>query len=400
MALAAAEGAAPQAEAAGKSTGLCSFCVRADVPGRKHGARFLCTSCESVDRLVRRNIGSLPLLDDADRTSFYSKALSAKSGPKHEWRLVRAALKESFVRRKMRMSGVRVDAPWKPALYWENQGYSPSKIRNCPSREDSRYGTLYQVEVTTEVDKRYEEEVEQELLEREAQVTRKRKAKGAPAEAGGEPEWILPEEAPAGPSAAKAAKKVPASSAKAEEREKEKLAKEAAKREKSNANLAASAGKAMCLLHPKVEQLKTALKLMEGRPGFDELVKEAQEAMAKVMDWIQKSRELVGAHTACPSGFMPRLPYDAASLKATVQATGELARWVREKVKEDKLEQKAAAAVAEPKAQPKAKGKAKAAAAAPKSRCKGKKPDASEAMEAAFAEATDADTATQPYPDA
>ena len=216
--LMAAEAPADVAAAAGKGTGQCSFCVCANVPGRKHGARFLCTSCETVDGLVRRNVGPLPLMEDAERASFYSKALATKSGPKHEWRLIRAALKESFVRRKMRMSGVRVDAPWRPALFWEKEGYSPRKIRNCPSREDSRYGTLYQVEVTMEVDKRYEEEVEQELLEREAQVSRKRKAKGAPAEAGDDPEWVLPDAEAAGPSAAKAAKKEPANSAKAEER--------------------------------------------------------------------------------------------------------------------------------------------------------------------------------------
>ena len=147
------------------------------------------------------------------------------------------------------------------------------------------------------------------------------------------------------------------------------------------------------MLHPKVEQLKTVLKLMEGGEGFVELQKEVEEALRKAVDWISKSRDLVAAHAGAPRGLMPSLPYDAASLKASVQAAGELARWVREKVKEDKHDKQAAAT----RAQPKGKAKAKAAVAAPKRRCSGKKKDASAA--AAIAEATAADTATQPYPD-
>ena len=98
------------AAAEAKNTGRCSFCLLSDVKGRQHGFRFLCTSCESVDRLVRRNLGSFPEMEDEDRANFFTRAMSTKDGPTHQWKLVRCALKQSMVRRKVRKSGVRVDA--------------------------------------------------------------------------------------------------------------------------------------------------------------------------------------------------------------------------------------------------------------------------------------------------
>ena len=277
------------------------------------------------------------------------------------------------MRKKVRRSGVRIDAPWKPKLYWEQQGYSPSKIARCPSRDDARYGTLYQIEVTTEVDKRYEEEAEAELLEREAEATRKRKAKNSGPNDAGEPEWNVPDAVSAAPREAKAAKKEPAEpSAKAEERAKAKAARDAEKQEKANAGVAAFAGKSLSLLHPKLEDLKAVRKLLDGKAALADITRDVDEATLKIMSWIQHSRAVVAAHAASPKGRLDPLPYDAVSLKATVQASGELARWARVKNKEMKQAEA-----------PKAKAKA-----ASKKRCTAKKPDGpAEAVE------------TQPYPD-
>ena len=246
----------------------------------------------------------------------------------------------------------------------------------------------------TEVDKRYEEEVEEELLEKEAQATRKRKAKSAGQRADGEPDWVVPDAETAAPreKAAKKAEKAAASSAKEEERTKQRLAREKEKQEKMNAGIAAFAGKSLSMLHPKLEGLKAVQKLCGGKQEYAELEKEVDEAATKITTWIQHGRAVVSAHAACPSAKLDPLPFDASSLKATVTASGELGRWVRSKIREEK---KACA----PQAKSKAKAKAADGSSQGRRRCTGKRPEvAAQAEAASDAAMGEGALSTQPYP--
>ena len=325
----------------------CDLCGR-NVPGRKHGQRFLCTGCETVDKMLRRNIGALPPMDEDDRKAFFAKATTCKDGPHHQWRLVRAALKESWLTRKVKASGIRIDGAWKPQLYWEKQGYSSATIEQCPQRQDPLYGTLYQIKETTEIEKEFEEQVEQELLERESLCRRKKAAKkaGAP----GPEDYHVPEADAEAPSAATGKKAAgdPANAEKAEAKEKAREEREAAKRAKNNAAACACAAKALAQLQPKLEGLKVAAKLCAEGADLDDCAIDVKEAMDKVSLWIQKSRDMVAAQAACPAGNLEALPYDQSTLKATVQASGDTVAWVKRRVKENKRKSSEAKAETQP----------------------------------------------------
>ena len=327
---------------------FCNWCLRAERDGRCHGLKFLCTECESVDRLVRRNLGSLPSLEEEDRCAFFQRAVAVKDGPKHTWKLVKAALVQQYTLTKLRKSGVKLEAPWKPLTFWLQQGYPKEKIEQCPCRDDERYGWLYKVETLTEVDKRFQQEAEEEILQREANCVKKRKA--GKEKLSDEPEWQVPEAEAAAVlgRGSKPAETGGQKTAKQEAKEKAKEALAVERREKANALRSAFAGKTLSQLQPRLEGLKNATKLCCGNPDLKDLGEEVEEATKKIVEWIQKSRDFVAAHALCPSGILEELPYDVSTLKATVKASGQVIAAVKEKHAEQKSEK------------PKAKAKAKA----------------------------------------
>ena len=235
-----------------QKTDVCALCCR-EQHGRAHGARFLCVDCESTQRLVRRNMGSLPPMSEEDKHAFFSKVANTKDS-RANWKLVRASLKEVCLRRKKRVHGIKVEAPYKPLKFWTEQGYGEDAVRACPT-QSGPMGELFQVVTTTEVSKHLEEEIEAEILEREsAAAKKKKKDKEAAGDEGQQADgWHLPDTLPSTAAAAKPTGKARAS-AKSEARSAAKAeqaaARQKAKVEKKNSALSGVAGKSLGFSNP------------------------------------------------------------------------------------------------------------------------------------------------------
>ena len=127
-------------------------------------------------------MGSLPPMSEEDKHAFFSKAAATKDA-RANWKLVRAALKEVCLRRKTRVHGIEVKAPYKPLKFWTEQGYTEEAVRACPST-NGPMGELFQVATTSAITKDFEEEIEEEILMRESAAAKKKKDENAKEPAG------------------------------------------------------------------------------------------------------------------------------------------------------------------------------------------------------------------------
>ena len=344
-----------------KMDDTCALCCRQGT-GRSHGPRFLCVDCESTQRLVRRNMGSLPPMSEEDKHAFFSKAAATKDA-RANWKLVRAALKEVCLRRKTRVHGIEVKAPYKPLKFWTEQGYTEEAVRACPST-NGPMGELFQVATTSAITKDFEEEIEEEILMRESAAAKKKKDENAKEPRAQAEAWHLPDSLPS--ASAKPTGRAKAS-AKAAARTEASAAKQKEKLEKKNAALSGTAGKSLGLLQPKLRQLKTCATQLEKQddPGLQELKNGVKEALEKVTLWVHKSGEVVAAFQMCPTADLQDLPYDQGSLKTCVQAVTSLLRSARDALRAAKPEAEGAKTLK--RAMPKS-------AAAPSSRKRQKTP--------------------------
>lgn len=86
----------------------CVFCglLYNSADGRQHGKHFRCSQCLSVDRTIRRHLGTTADLQDfdAEEKDFFKSMVTAKAADKHlQWRTVRASLVKKLAERQIKI---------------------------------------------------------------------------------------------------------------------------------------------------------------------------------------------------------------------------------------------------------------------------------------------------------
>ena len=329
----------------------CDKCRRSKpkCEGRKHGNKWICKTCFAVLQMIHRKMGSFPQLSSEDTRSFFQRVADKPEDGRLKWECVRAQLKEVEITRAISAHASETEGKKLPLQVWVNQGWSPSKVKNCPSFEDDVLGTLYQVPVETERTSDLHEKVEQSLLERETQVNRKG-GKAKP----GEADWNVPADCKA--------------TGKQEQSDAKKAAKLLAESERHNRSLAKFAAKGLGLLLSKLDSVRAALP--KTSPGDTQTaLKEAEE---QFVQWSKASRDIIAAAESRPQGDLGALPYTKDSLKAALDAASDLVQAVRP----PKDPKKRAAPKAAERANPKKRAAPKAAPeSVPKKRATGKQRD-------------------------
>ena len=324
-----------------KPCGLCALCQRPDVQGRQHGKGFLCTPCESLEKLVQRHIGGLPSEFTAeDKADFFSKAVEKTDG-RHRWDVVRGVFRDTCVQRKVFQAGTDFAAPYRPLSYWTKKGYEESAVKQCPCKQDTVHGKLYKVQVETEFSRSMTEHVEEIILEREQRALRKRQQKGEAQEAGAsseqkkEPEWHLPEhDAPAGlqPASKGTSKKGPGSKptkgSTAAQTQKQ-LAQLEARRGRTNKIANALAVKALSMLQKKISSLEQCRKITARVAEASGQAQPVQEALDHLRRWETCSRDYTAAFGLCPGGELKPLGYDKDEYQKVIAAAAELVKAVK-----------------------------------------------------------------------
>lgn len=334
------------AEVAEAPQRVCTCCGKVVPEGqhlRAHGRQTFCGPCNSIDVMVRRNVGSWPELSQSEKHLFFTKAQQAKDdNGRCAWKVIRALLKETMVVKKTSTQSTEVKAPYKPKEYWLSQGYPEDKVLQCPCEDDPLLGRLYQVHTKTVSRTEVYEEIEEQLLLREQEVQRKKGNKGNSAQEGDDKTWVVPVEQTAkGAGGAKGSARSEEAAAKREQ----------AKRARQNAAASTLAAKAVSQIQPKLDQVTKLLK-----SSGDKVTSEHRESLeacqTQMSAWLSTSRQVVTGYGADATACLPALPYTAADLKAAVTATGSTLKVAKDDVR-----------AAKPAAKPAAKKAAQADAA-------------------------------------
>ena len=345
----------------------CRLCgLEAKSVGRKHGNQVYCTSCNTVDTMVRRNLGAVPSLNAVDTADFFKKVAEAKKdNPRQTWTTVRAMLKERMVRSKVRESERAVTGEARPLQYWLNLGYEEAMVKQFEDEEDPKLGVLYSVPVKSFTVREIERDTEEEMLMRESEVRRKKQARQAAAgDRPEDPAWDIPAPAAAAAPAGKG-DRVP------EEKSEAALARAKAKAEKARKSQTQRdsilAGKAISLLTPKLQSINNALRDAEKKPGASTADVEClQQGWTKLDAWNKASKQLVAAVAMNPDAETIPLPYDKIEFKAALDAASACLKKFRGDMRRaaDEAEEQGREEGEQPKA-PKRKPAGKAAAAKP-----------------------------------
>ena len=264
------------ADTMGEDSKQCHLCGEEKTQGHWHGKQFLCTGCNAMHVMLRRYIGSLPPLTPEEKHKFFKKAASdCKTDGRHNWTTVRATLKECMFQRKISRFAVDVDQPVRPMQYWLNLGYTESQVKACEYEDDDVLGRQYKVHQKTYRRSEIYEEVEQELLEREKEVTRKKnlKKKGDVKQGDGnqekdEEEWDVPLASNGNKGAGKgalSAEKAAAKAAKTQEAQQR-------KQENSNRLLSTLAAKGISQIQPRLTAVERLVPSIQKQGSLQEHV--------------------------------------------------------------------------------------------------------------------------------
>ena len=281
------------ADTMGEDSKQCHLCGEEKTQGHWHGKQFLCTGCNTMhDVMLRRYIGSLPPLTPEEKHKFFKKAASdCKTDGRHNWTTVRATLKACMFQQKISRFAVDVDQPVRPMQYWLNLGYTESQVKACEYEDDDVLGRQYKVHQKTYRRSEIYEEVEQEILEREKEVTRKKnqKKKGDVKQGDGnqekdEEEWDVPLASNGNKGAGKgalSAEKAAAKAAKTQEAQQR-------KQENSNRLLSTLAAKGISQLQPRLTAVERLVPSIQKQGSLQEHVTILEDARKQLwaLGWM------------------------------------------------------------------------------------------------------------------
>ena len=324
------------------ATSCCGFCGLAypAESGRQHGKTFRCSQCLSVERTLRRHLGSSSDLqefspEEATDLDFFKRLVESKApGGNLRWQTIRASLIKKLTETKITSHERSVETEDLPLSVLVQRGWHEHVVRRFPSFDSEEYGCeLFQVPVKKQTWAEVFQTVEEKILERERQATKKRGAKAA--------DLDVPEDGPSGESSDK--------------KEARQLANAEKKKASSNQKIATLAAKSLGGL----TSIETALTKVIGKgetlpEANGAALKVCQDSLATVKRWGEACRTAVNLQDQNkhkPEGdshveLLP-LPFDGTDLKVLLKQGQEGQKALRESF---------------PKPKPKAKADAKAVA--------------------------------------
>ena len=225
---------------------VCKLCNRkvAASDGRKHGRFFRCLPCASIERAMRRNLGTAAEIgawSHADCHSFFQKLHEEKRDNGNlQWATIRAVLKRRMTERKISSFASTTEVTPLPLSVLLAQGWEEDVVKKFESEKSDTYGWRDMFE-----------SVEEKLLEQEKEARKRRVGKKNK-----EDDLDVPEAAPA--------------CGKDQDKGKEKKGlQELRQRTTHNAKVASSAAKAMGPLATAETSLTKLLANADGKEGVE-----------------------------------------------------------------------------------------------------------------------------------
>ena len=294
--------------------------------GRVHGKKFQCTGCASIDRMLRRGLGSkmdLEVLPREDQHDFFRRLNEEKKKQpgmgKLNWATVKASLLTTLTTKQVTSSEVNINKEYLPLSVWLTRGWEKDVVLSCPKEYNEALGTeTYCVPVKCETWREAFVKVEERILAQEKQAQQKKKGGKKACAADEEDELDLPV-APASTQGNNAEAK----KEKQEEKEAAKLLKKTvAENQKQNVLAAKNIG---ILTQDLAGLSKLKAKIIGELPEGVEKV--ASESLATLTQWSTAAKEMLslGENPKVQSGELPvkPLPFDLAGIKTLHQTVAE-----------------------------------------------------------------------------
>ena len=306
--------------------------------GRLQGQEFfVCTQCATMDRSLRRHLGDREGLPDwsvSDQQAFFrqmkqTKESSAKNMP---WKTVRAALVTSLTTSVINTFSATVETEELPLSVWLQRGWDEELVKKQKQVFSEEYDSwVYCVPVRKLTWARTFQQVEQQVLTKEKELQKKK---------GGKRDVCDDLDVPV----AQGTDKNDAKTAK-QEVAKEKKVK--ADNERVHAAAAKALGPLSCA-ESNLQKLlaKVAAQKVTLEEGTQKCV---PEVLGKLGDWCAAARAVVNQHQAnrakgeeTKEEALPKLPWDAESLKALLKQCTEVGKAVKLAIPVKKPKAKAA----------------------------------------------------------
>ena len=324
--------------AATAATSRCAFCGLLYPPegGRQHGKAFRCAQCLSAERTIRRHLGSSSDLQEfspGEATDFFKRLVQNKpSAGNLQWHTIRASLIKKLTEKKITSHELSVETEELPSVLLQ-RGWQEEVVRRFPSFASDQYGCeLFKVPVKKQTWAEIFQTVEEKILEREREATKKRGAKAA--------DLDVPE---AGPSGETSDKKEARQQANAEK-----------KKASSNQKIATLAAKSLgCLTSTETALTKVIVKGETVTEADAAALTLCKDSLATVKSWGEACRTAVNLQDQNkhrPEGEshveLPSLPFDGTDLKVLLKQAQEGQKALRESFPKPKAKGKAAAKAA------------------------------------------------------
>jgi len=138
----------------------------------------------SVDRTIRRHLGTNADLQDFDAeesTDFFKSLAGSKVNGAHlQWQTIRASLVKKLTEKQIKSHAAKIDIEELPMSVLLQRGWQEETVRRFPSYESPEYGCeVFKVPIKKQTWKQVFESVEERILEREKQASKKRGAQAA-----------------------------------------------------------------------------------------------------------------------------------------------------------------------------------------------------------------------------
>ena len=323
-----AEGMAALQDTPSAKQAHCRLCglVYNGQAGRLQGSSFVCTPCGNVDKSIRRNLGDrdgLPPWSCEDQQHFFRQMTAEKDkvGKNLPWKTIKAAFVTSLTTSVVNSFTATVEAEELPLSVWLQRGWEESLVKAQESVYSEEYKAwVYRVPVKRLTWSQAFSELEQKVLVKEQEASKKRGAKR------GDVELDLPLD----------------KTGKASEQEDKKSAKAQAAAAKKvvsgNDKIHAAAAKAMGPLSSAEASLDKALNKAQAMSAdlHEGTLKCANDTLRGLRDCSAACRHAVNQqqrNRAKAEGDAPEvleaLPFDAVSLKALLKTQAEVCKQIR-----------------------------------------------------------------------
>ena len=353
----------------------CRYCglLYSKEEGRVHGKFFECTSCATLEKQMRRNLGARPEgmkhWTAEETAGFFRQCMEKKKADgdqsRMQWKTVRAALITVLTTRYVQKWSTEIKGRFLPLSVYTTQGWDKETVERCSKEwSDELACWTYKVPVKSLSFEETQMRVEESILQQEKEVLKKK---------GKDPAGDM--DVPEGPGG----------------KDTEKAAKGHTKVLRQNEQISALAGRGLGAFLKPLSALERVTDRVSADADIDEPVKRTfADLKTTLANHCGAARACLDEHEkqkkADPDqmSLLTALPFEAGDLKALPKTVTEVLKAVRPKKKEAPsdtaaAEAKAAALPASKGLEPKPKKRAAQAKAEPepgkRQRVSGKKPE-------------------------